>query len=316
MYGYVYLIKDHLTKKIYIGQKVGDAQKTLNYFGSGALIKPIIKERKHHLEKRILGYCETQEELNEAEKICVKFFDAQNPIYGYNISEGPICSFKGHKHSNKSKQQISEAITGNKNPFYGKHHSQKTIQQIKQKLTIPFDTIKQKIENVGYRLITTPNEYQNLYTRIDTLCPNGHKYNVLTYAFLKGNRCKCELPYKTRIPFTKIQNECKVRNYKLLMSKEEYYQPKKQSKMKVFCSNKHKVEINIINFLCGHGCPICGRMKKNENDRRIHKFDEKLKKQIIALFRNEYKVKDIIKKLQLDWSYNTVKRRLKDWGEI
>lgn len=316
MYGYIYLIHDSFTNKVYIGQKKGTPENTQNYFGSGKTIKQIIKKRKHHLSKRILGCCKTKEELDDAEKICIEFYYSNVVQYGYNISDGPVCSFSGHIHSKKSKQKISLAISGDKNGFYGKKHSQKTITQIKQKLVIPFEIIKQQIENTGYKLLTTKNEYHGVNTRIKTLCLNGHEYNVLTYAFLKGNRCKCELPLKTRIPFEKIQNECNKRNYKLLTTKKEYYKPKKQSKMKVICSNKHEVELNIINFLSGHGCPICGRMKKNENDRRMHKFDDKLKKQIIKLFRNEYKVNEIIEQLQIDWSYNTLKRRLKDWGEI
>jgi hypothetical protein len=87
-YGYVYLTKDHLTNKIYIGQKKGVHNNTKNYFGSGIIIRNIKKKRPQHLSKIVLGCCETPEELNEAEKICIEFFDAQNPIYGYNIAEG------------------------------------------------------------------------------------------------------------------------------------------------------------------------------------------------------------------------------------
>ena len=315
MYGYIYLIKDHWNNKLYIGQKVGDPNKTTYYYGTGKIIQKVIKKRKHLLSKRILGVCNTKNELDKAEKICIEFFNVRNPIYGYNISIGGQDGFfTGCTHLAQSKRKISLAVSGSNNGMYHKRHPQYIIDQIKQKNTKSFDSIKTQIENTGYKFITTKKQYKNMVTHIDLICPNGHKYHVLPYAFLKGNRCKCETPRKTRMPYAHIQNECIQRNYQLLMSESEYYQIKKQSKMNVICDHGHKVTLNIQNFMGGHGCTICGRMKKNENDRRTHKFDDKLKKQIIELYNNEYKINDIIHELKLPMSYNTLNRRLIEWG--
>lgn len=109
MEGLIYLTIDHYNNKVYVGQQTN---KKLNYLGSGKIIKSVIKKRKHLLEKRILGYCETKEELDLAEQECIKFYDAQNPIYGYNITAGG----EGHKkqHSDETKQKIRMSLLGHK----------------------------------------------------------------------------------------------------------------------------------------------------------------------------------------------------------
>ena len=38
----------------------------------------------------------------------------------YNISKDPVAPFSGRKHSDASKTQISDAMTGDKNPMFGK----------------------------------------------------------------------------------------------------------------------------------------------------------------------------------------------------
>lgn len=69
-YGYVYIVKDHLTKKVYIGQHICNGCE--NYYGSGTVITRVVKKWKHHLEKRIIGYCDTKEKvLQRVEQIIV-----------------------------------------------------------------------------------------------------------------------------------------------------------------------------------------------------------------------------------------------------
>jgi len=107
-YGYIYLIIDHWNHNVYVGQKMGPPEKTLWYYGSGKIISRVITKRKHLLEKRILGCCNTKEELSEAEKICIEFFNSQNPIYGYNITAGG-CGSNGCHLSIEHKQKIANS---------------------------------------------------------------------------------------------------------------------------------------------------------------------------------------------------------------
>jgi hypothetical protein len=159
-YGYIYLTLDHYANKVYVGRHKGLAENSEDYFGSGTIISRIIKKRKHHLEKIILGYCNSLEELIEAETECIYFFRAygadginHDEIYGYNLeSDGKFGGGRkgirfskshihniskslignkrqlGHKHSEEHKQNISKALKGRKSPngFAGHKHSEET----------------------------------------------------------------------------------------------------------------------------------------------------------------------------------------------
>lgn len=122
-YGYIYLIKDHYTNKVYIGRRKGNEFESLNYFGSGLIISRIIKNRKHHLSKIILGYCETKEELVKIETECIKFFDATNKLYGYNLkslgNDGGWETVNSRPKSTKYLKQLSKRTKGINNPMFG-----------------------------------------------------------------------------------------------------------------------------------------------------------------------------------------------------
>lgn len=125
-YGYVYAIIDQKNNKIYIGQKKGKVEKSLNYFGSGKIISDIIKFRgKLLLKKIILGFCEDRKSLNESEKTCIEFFQSNNFIYGYNLTEGgeggdiglsgkTYEEFYGEEKAKKLKWQHSNVLKGRK----------------------------------------------------------------------------------------------------------------------------------------------------------------------------------------------------------
>lgn len=72
----------------------------------------------------ILKECESQEELNRWEKHYVKFFNTLYPN-GYNDNEGGTICFH---HSERTKQKISEANSGEKNGMFGKQPWNKGIQ--------------------------------------------------------------------------------------------------------------------------------------------------------------------------------------------
>ncbi len=122
-YGYIYTTYDHFHNKIYVGRRKGHESESLNYFGSGLIISRIIKRRKYHLEKRILGYCETKEELIKAETECIKFFNATNELYGYNLkqcgNDGGWETVNSRPKSIKYLKNLSERTTGIKNPMFG-----------------------------------------------------------------------------------------------------------------------------------------------------------------------------------------------------
>jgi hypothetical protein len=54
-----------------------------------------------------------------------------------------------------------------------------------KKLTI--EKVKQMFKDQKYELLST--EYINSQTKLDTICPNGHKWSVTWNNFQRGNRC-------------------------------------------------------------------------------------------------------------------------------
>lgn len=142
-YNYIYLIKNNINGKIYIGQHITD---DLNdgYMGSGKLLrKAISKYGKENFTKEYLSFCDTKEKLNWLEKFYIKKYNAQNPEIGYNLTEGGdgglTCpnrirneeerkkhsvAMKGKKFTEEHKQKIREANKG-KHFYLKEHHYRK-----------------------------------------------------------------------------------------------------------------------------------------------------------------------------------------------
>lgn len=148
-YGYIYLIYDQKNNKIYIGQKKGKIEETSNYFGSSKILRDKIKFRKLLLLKKIiLGVCNSKEKLDEAEILCIEFFQSNNFLYGYNLTNGgaggDTFSFHTddekyeigrklsliHRHSVYTEEYKQEIANNNNYGMKNKKHTQKTCNQI------------------------------------------------------------------------------------------------------------------------------------------------------------------------------------------
>ena len=106
--GYIYITKNVQNNKVYVGQSTRLDCKN-NYLGSGRIFKNAIKKYgKENFKKIILGFCESENELNDAEQICIEFFNSIDPIYGYNIRSGGTNS----KMSEATKEKIRASETG------------------------------------------------------------------------------------------------------------------------------------------------------------------------------------------------------------
>lgn len=82
----VYLIRNKINGKIYIGKEVTTKSR---YYGSGVLIKAAIKKYgKSNFTKEILIECSTLEELTEKEKYYIELYRSRDPKVGYNIALG------------------------------------------------------------------------------------------------------------------------------------------------------------------------------------------------------------------------------------
>lgn len=88
MTGYIYITTNLINNKKYIGLKTSDVF-VPNYLGSGKIIKKAIdKYGKNNFSVEILEECDSIQELREAERKWIQFFDAQRSNNFYNIAEG------------------------------------------------------------------------------------------------------------------------------------------------------------------------------------------------------------------------------------
>ena len=109
--------------------------------------------------------------------------------------------------------------------------------------------VKENFETYDYTLVS--NEYINAHSKLESICPNGHKYDVSFTKWLSGSRCLCE-NNKVKLDIDYIRSEFEERGFVLLS--EEY---KNNMKLDYVCPNGHKHAIRWDHFKSGHGCPYC-----------------------------------------------------------
>lgn len=131
-YYYIYLIKNLVNKKIYIGQR---ATKKIpefdNYYGSGKWLKRAYKKYgKKDFKKYIIWKTDNLDKLNRAEQIIIKLYKSRNPDIGYNICPGGLGVGRGEDHPNfgrKRPQCEKEAIRAK---MLGKEKSKETRERL------------------------------------------------------------------------------------------------------------------------------------------------------------------------------------------
>ena len=144
---YIYLTTNLINNKKYIGQHTGELNDS--YLGSGVhFLRAVKKYGKENFKKEILEICKTQEELDLAEKKWIKKYNAILDENFYNIAEGGLggnpCAGLTEEQELKRRRKISEAMKGEKNPFYqkgfhkenhpmwNKHHSEESKKKMRQ----------------------------------------------------------------------------------------------------------------------------------------------------------------------------------------
>lgn len=114
----VYLTTNKISGKKYIGSHEIISSND-NYLGSGKLIlKALKKYGADNFERKILGECSSKKEAYLLEEKYISQYNTLSP-YGYNISPKG-----GHRAknslSNETKKKISQSISGENHPNFGK----------------------------------------------------------------------------------------------------------------------------------------------------------------------------------------------------
>ena len=148
-YGFIYLTKNIINGKIYVGQKRyeknnGIADPIKSYIGSGAYLKNAIKKYgKDNFERVILCWCYNQKGMDDMEMFFIKHFNSMCSDVGYNLVSGGqtlmpkeiLCQYGddnpnfGNKWTDEQKQAMQEiainrGMSGENNPNFGNKWSE------------------------------------------------------------------------------------------------------------------------------------------------------------------------------------------------
>lgn len=126
MYGYIYLTVDTIKNRVYVGQHKSEVYDG-EYFGSGLIIKNIVKKRKDTLKNYIIEWCETKDELNFAEQRWIELFREECGNKCINIADGGQGGILGDFHreaiinSNKTREITKEQLEKTKRTLLKKY---------------------------------------------------------------------------------------------------------------------------------------------------------------------------------------------------
>lgn len=137
MTGYIYLTVNEINNKIYIGKRQKPRFEKW-YKGSGTHLKLAFnKYGKDKFHTTVLEWCETEEELCQAEKRWIAHYK-QMGAEMYNIADGGKGGnmIEWSKLPPERRREINKknalSHTGEKNGFYGKHHSEAVRERIRE----------------------------------------------------------------------------------------------------------------------------------------------------------------------------------------
>ena len=142
MYGFIYLTKNKLNGKKYIG--MCKSTHLDNYLGSGTTLKKAIKKYgKENFTRIVLEECKTFQELSDAEEYWIKKYDAVANDNFYNLTSGgyggnsdymkEYWSLFTEEERKLCRNWSKRNKTGENNPMWQKKHSVKTKKLIGSK---------------------------------------------------------------------------------------------------------------------------------------------------------------------------------------
>jgi group I intron endonuclease len=140
---YVYLIHNIVNNKVYVGKTINPKQRWFGHLsfarnrtGSQYIHKAIRKYGSGNFTFSVIQELFSESEYNEAERYWVKYFNSNNHLHGYNLTDGGDGSL-GRKQSAFTRKKISDAklntMMGELNPFYGQKHTTETRKLISTK---------------------------------------------------------------------------------------------------------------------------------------------------------------------------------------
>ena len=156
MIGYIYITTNLINNKKYIGLKTSSVF-VPNYFGSGKIIKKALnKYGKNNFSVEILEKCETIQEMQEAERKWIQYYNAQHSDEFYNIAEGGqwgnCIDGMSEEELASYKSKLSETIKDsyNKHPYLREMRANQR-RSMKGKIKLSQETIEKRSEHLKKR---------------------------------------------------------------------------------------------------------------------------------------------------------------------
>lgn len=145
-YGFIYITTNLINGMRYLGQKKF-SKGWKQYLGSGSVFKNAIKKYgKENFSRNIILICFSKEELNKAEYDLSVFLDVVKNDGWYNLvyGGGTSCGWNmpeetkekirqkriGVTLSEETKHLLSQKLSGENNPWYGKKHTNEELEKM------------------------------------------------------------------------------------------------------------------------------------------------------------------------------------------
>ena len=115
--------------------------------------------------------------------------------------------------------------------------------------------VSKSLEEESYVLLS--GKYYNTETKLDYICPNGHRHSITWQKWQQGRRCPHCFNYSMRLKIEFIRLEFEKEDYILLTT--EYINSKQ--KLEYICPSGHSHSISWNNWKLGARCSICNAIK-------------------------------------------------------
>lgn len=120
----------------------------------------------------------------------------------------------------------------------------------------PFEYVRKQFELEGYVLLST--NYINNKTKLDYICPNGHRHDV-TWSEWNNGGVRCLFcSNRSPIDFDNIKQAFTLENYTLLTGKYK----NNNTKLNYSCPYGHEHSITWANWVTGYRCPTCANINR------------------------------------------------------
>lgn len=134
----MFVVYKHTTPngKVYIGITGKEVEKRwqngYGYKTQKLFWRAIEKYGWNNIKHEILFYGLSKEQAEIVEQMQIALYDSTNPLKGYNISRGGDCNMLGLKHTEETKQKMSQKAKGRKIWCEGKKLSSEHIEKLKK----------------------------------------------------------------------------------------------------------------------------------------------------------------------------------------